>query len=116
MSARAQTWWRCVLGHVLTHLVPVPGLCPLTRPPPPPSARARLQARGEFRETRLLSPGMYGDEPGARARGGGAPEDKDTDTSLLLPGERPESAFSERLRVQAGKNSEKSVPKPNFIH
>ena len=71
-----------------------------------------LQARGEFRETRLLSPGMYGDEPGARARGGGAAEDKDT---ILLPGERPESAFSERLRVQAGRNSKKSVTEPNFI-
>jgi hypothetical protein len=55
---------------------------------------------------------MYGDEPGARARGGGAAEDKDT---ILLPGERPESAFSERLRVQAGRNSKKSVTEPNFI-
>jgi hypothetical protein len=49
-SARAQTWWRCVLGHVLTHLVPVPGLCPVPR-------RRPLRARGYRHGGSSVKPG-----------------------------------------------------------
>ena len=114
-SARAQTWCLCVLGHVLTHLVPVPGLPGLCLFPA--SRRRPVRARGYRRGGSSVKPGCYrrvctatSPEPG---QGGGAqPRIKTRTQAFFSRGSDQSRRFQSVFVCKPAKNLKSQCPSP----